>query len=250
MALNMSNLSAIEEYFADAALWTVLSFKGNMSAFEDGDSVPSVVKQCLKYVESFAYVRGSSLGVHVNGEAKVPHWHLAVIVKTEGLPKTLFSNASKHRADYKRKAGVELDVTVRVQPMRADDVRSNIFAYPLKEGLNFIDGAEYFALNCEFSQPLYDAVMQLGKDLYENSCVAQERRRKSERKTRTMADAIFECIGDRKFGCLEDVNHFVMDNYYLKLPRDQPLVHWWNVKKVIIDVCVNLQHNMPWARNL
>lgn len=247
------SLQLIEQQFAAASEFLVLSFKGNLEEWSDGMPTPQNLAAVQFYIrDAVGRIQASTIGVHVNGRSQVPHWHYHVIVRADGVPKTLLSNASAHRRNWLKKQtfGDFGDVTVRVTHMKSDEPRYQILSYPLKEGLTFSNAhEEMFNVfdTISMTDEMYNMLVGVGRKIYEESLAMQARRDRSEAKVLSVREAVDACIGNKVFHSFDDVLDHIVDNYYGNFTvADAP--DWGHVIKAAAVVCVLRRMPIPYSK--
>lgn len=160
----------------------------------------------------------STAGVHINGEAKRPHLHYHLIVRSYPTAKTFRTNQSTHRSRWRDQPGNEIHSFANTSitfPEKEEPVWQHL-AYPLKEGIPIKKGVkgltpDQFRFLKTYGENLYQ--VSLGNNARKDACL---QRKKVARDTlRKVCEA-----GVSNFSNYREMVKWLDDNYIAELEFD------------------------------
>lgn len=213
-----------------------LSFKKNFSEPDAKEEMNSTCSAIMSYLfDSNVEVLASTAGLHLNGENKVPHVHVHVLVIKSTVPKTMLSQASTHR---QRKGGERMrDVSMKSQVPR--DALCSFLAYPFKEGLIL---SSRFQLWMKDTMPrdCINFLKELATSIYQSNLAKNLIRDKSEQRKEK---AYLELLEIARTGTYSSYKEFLiyMENEYIEKLQPEDMCDIRNYKRNLEKIAVALR---------
>jgi len=218
----------------------VINVKLNVEDEEDVDYY-----DIKKYVKELGCnILFSSVGLHKNGENKVPHIHYNFITTPFHPP----SNPSQHRRRWAKKADAGLQFLETSwkfhHKLDLSKPKYNTLAYPLKEGLIVktpLSKDIYIYGEKTMTKPQLDFLIEYGKTLYEASLGLRHRQDKCEERKKNALNDLAKLCSDNKhlFSSYVEMVKWLDDNYIKNLTIEEypdPRNYKINCQKIAVNL--------------
>jgi len=203
-------------YSAIACKLNLLNYSALQPLEDNFDEFP--ISEVLQYFrDSGIELKYSVMGLHLQGEKKIPHIHFnCIVLMSPKVFQSITSNASQHRKRWSTKlikAGEDFDTRFNnltfqfTQELDTGKARYSTLAYPLKEGLHAYSGPLKKLRYTQIQKPLFDVLLELGTTIYNKEIGLHIRQEKcEERKKNALLELQSICeLGKSNFTTLREM---------------------------------------------
>lgn len=184
----------------------------------------------------------SSVGLHLNGDAGVPHCHWNFITTRVAAP----SNPSQHRSRWMKKneeLGCFDNVSFKFHnKIDLTKPKYNVLAYPLKEGRSLPYASRYYKYAGQaMTKAQIKFLINIGQEIYNTELAVNMRRDKcEERKKQSLHDLLDICTKNQdKFYDLRSMLVFLDEAYIATIDIDEypdPRNYKTNCQKIAVKL--------------